>query len=95
MYGKKVVHGANNSTEAAEELTKLLTVSKPLAMLKPAITQCSLSVEKFVKDFNINLIAVNFLWSDAPPLSVLPKIFSKNIVAVVDSGNSGVFVSCD
>ena len=53
-YGKKVVDGANNSIEATEEPTKLLTVSMPLAMFKRAITQCGLSVSKFVKDFNIN-----------------------------------------
>ena len=33
-YGKKAVDGATNSTEAAEELTKLLTVSIPLAIFK-------------------------------------------------------------
>ena len=37
-YGKKVVDVANNSTEATEELTELLTVSMPLAMFKWAIT---------------------------------------------------------
>ena len=61
-YGKKVVDGANNSTEATEEPTKSLTISIPLAMFKQAITQRSLSFYKFVKDFNINLLAVNFLW---------------------------------
>ena len=59
-YGKKVVDGANNSTEANEEPTKLLTVSMLLAMIKQAITQRGLSVSKFVKGFNINLLAVNF-----------------------------------
>ena len=67
-YGKKVVNGANNSTEATEEPTKLLTVLIPLAMFKQAITQFSLSVLKFVEDFNINLLAVNFSWSDVPLL---------------------------
>ena len=68
-YGKKVVDGANNSTEATEEPTKLLTVSMPLAMFKWAITQRGLSVLKFVKDFNINLLTVNFfLVRSAPSL---------------------------
>ena len=44
MYGKKVVDGANNSTEATEEPTKLLTVSMPLAMFKQAIAQRGLSL---------------------------------------------------
>ena len=86
--------GANNSTEATEEPTKLLTVSMPLAMLKRAITQRGLSVSKFVKDFNRNLLAVNFSWSDVPLLSVPAKIFSRNVVAVVKSESSGVVVSC-
>ena len=38
MYGKKVVDGVNNSTKATEEPTELLTVFKPLAMFKWAIT---------------------------------------------------------
>ena len=38
MYGKKVVDGANDSTEATEEPTELLTVSMPLAVFKRAIT---------------------------------------------------------
>ena len=66
----------------------------PLAIFKWAITQRGLSVEKFVKDFNINLLAVNFLWSDVPLLSVLAKIFLKNDVVIVNSGSSGVIVSC-
>ena len=53
MYGKKVVDGANNSTEATEEPTELLTVSMPLAMFKRVIAQCGLFVSKFVEDFNI------------------------------------------
>ena len=48
---------------------------------------------KFVKDFNINLLAVNFSWSDVPLLSVPAKVFSRNVVAVVDLGSSGVVVS--
>ena len=72
-YGKKVVDGANKSTEATEEPTKFLTVLMPLAMFKWAITQRGLSVSKFVKDININLLAVNFLWSDVPLLSVPAK----------------------
>ena len=43
-FGKKIVDGANESTEATEEPTKLLTVSMPLAMFKQAITQSGLSV---------------------------------------------------
>ena len=93
-YSKKAVDGTVESTEAAEEPTKLLTVSMPLDLFKRAITQRGLSIEKFVKDFNINLLAVNFLWSDVPLLSVSAKIFSKNVVAVDDSGSSGVVISC-
>ena len=48
MYGKKVVDSANNGTETTEEPTKLLSVSMPLAMFKQTITQCGLSVSKFV-----------------------------------------------
>ena len=58
-YSKKAVDGTVESTEAAEEPTKLLTVSMPLGLFKRAITQRGLSVKKFVKDFNINLLAVN------------------------------------
>ena len=94
-YGKKAADSADNGTKAAEEPTKLLTVSMPLAMFKQAITQHGLSVSKFFEDFNINLLAVNFLWSDVPLLLVPVKKFSKNIVAVVDSGSSGVVVSCN
>ena len=79
-YGKKAVDGTVESTEAAEEPNKLLSVSMPLGLLKRAITQHGLSVEKFVKDFNINLLAVNFLWSDVPLLSVSAKIFSKMLL---------------
>ena len=43
-----------------------------------------LSIEKFVKDFNINLLAIKFLWSDVPLLSVPAKIFTKNVVVMVD-----------
>ena len=64
-----------------------------LNLFKGAITQCGLSVKKFFKDFN-NLLAINFLCSDVPLLSVPAKIFLKNVVAVVDSGSSGVVVSC-
>ena len=94
IYGKKAVDSADNGTETAEELTKLLIVSMLLAMFKQAITQCGLSVSKFVEDFNINLLAVNFLWSDVPLLLVPAKKFSRNVVAVVNSGSSGVVVSC-
>ena len=59
-YGKKAVDSANDGTETAEEPTKLLTVSMPIAMFKWAITQYGLSVSKFVKDFNIGLLAVNY-----------------------------------
>ena len=74
-YGKKAVDSANNSADTAEEPTKLLTVSMLLAMFKQAITQHNLSVSKFVEDFNINLLAVNFLWSDVPLLLVPAIIF--------------------
>ena len=60
-YGKKAVDGTVESTETAEEPNKLLTVSMPLGLFKRAITQRGLSVEKFVKDLNIDLLAVNFL----------------------------------
>ena len=73
-YGKKVVDGANNSTEATEEPTKLLTVLMPLAMFKRAITQRGLSVSKIVEDFNINLLAVNFLLSYVLFLFIPAKI---------------------
>ena len=53
-----------------------------------------MSVSKFVEDSNINLLAVNFSWSDVPLLSVPAKVFSRNVVAVVDLGSSGVVVSC-
>ena len=36
-YGKKAVNGTVDSTEAAEEPTKLLTVSKLLSLFKRAI----------------------------------------------------------
>ena len=71
-YGKKAVDGTVESTEAAEEPNELLTVSMPLGLFKRAITQRGLSVEKFVKDFNINLLAVishgqMYLFSPCPP----------------------------
>ena len=56
-YSKKAVDGTVESTEAAEEPTKLLTVSMPRDLFKQAITQHDLSVEKFVKDFNINFFS--------------------------------------
>ena len=37
-YGKKAADGNVESTEAAEELNKLLTVSMPLGLFKRAIT---------------------------------------------------------
>ena len=46
-YGKKAVDGTVESTEAAEEPTKLLTVSMPLDLFKRAITQCGLSRQEF------------------------------------------------
>ena len=93
-YSKKAVVGTVESTEAAEEPTKLLTVSMPLYLFKRAIIKCGLSIEKFVKDLYFNLLAANFLWLDVPLFSVPAKIFSKNVVAVVGSGSFGVFVSC-
>ena len=68
------------STEAAEEPTELLTVSMPLGIFKRAITQHGLSMEKFVEDFNINLLAINFLWSDVPLLSVSSKISQRMLM---------------
>ena len=49
------------STETAEEPTKLLTVSMPLNLFEQAIRQHGLSIKKFVEDFNIVLLAINFL----------------------------------
>ena len=60
-YSKKALESANKGTEAAEEPTGSLTVSMPLGGLKWAITQRGFSVNRFVEDFNINLLAVNFL----------------------------------
>ena len=42
----------------------------------------------------IILLAVNFLWLEVPLFSTPAKIFSKNVVAVVNFGSSGVVVSC-
>ena len=42
------------------------------------------SVIRFVKDLNINLLAVDFLWLDILLFSMPAKIFSKNVVAIVD-----------
>ena len=44
-HGKKAVDGTVESTEAAEEPTKLLTVSMPLGLYKQAINQRGLSVK--------------------------------------------------
>ena len=49
---------------------------------------------KFIKEFNINFQDVKFLWSDAPLLSLPDKKISRNVVAVVNLGSSGVVVSC-
>ena len=94
MYGKKAAKSANKGTEAAEEPTGSLTVSMPPGEFKWAITQHGFSVNSFVEDFDINLLAINFLWLDIPLFSTPAKIFSKNVVAVVDLGSSGVVVSC-
>ena len=59
--GKKAANSETKELKTAEEPTKLLIVSMPLTMFNWAITQRGLSVSKFVKDFNINLLAVNFL----------------------------------
>ena len=53
-YSKKAGDSTLESTEAAEEPNELLIVSMPLNLFKQAITQCGLSVKKFVEDFNIN-----------------------------------------
>ena len=94
MYCKNAVDCTVESTEAAEEPTKLLTVSMPLDLFKRAITQRGLSVLEFVKDLNINFLAENFSWSDVPLLSVPAKIFSRNVIAIVNLESSGVVVSC-
>ena len=75
IYGKKVANSANNGTEATEEPTKLLSEFMPIAMFKWAITQCGLSVSNFVKDFNINLLNVDFLLSYVPLLFIPAKKF--------------------
>ena len=48
-YGKKAVDGTVESTEAAEELTKALTVSMALGLFKWAIAQHGLSVGSLLK----------------------------------------------
>ena len=50
-------------------------------------------MERFIESFNINLLAKNFLWSDVALFSTPAKIFSKNVMAVIDSRSSGVVVS--
>ena len=92
-YIKKVVEGANNSTETTEEPTELLTVSMPLAMFKWAITQRGLSVFKYVGDL-YKFTGCKFLMvSCAPSLCTCQKKF-QNVVAIVNSGSSGMVVSC-
>ena len=54
----------------------------PLAMFKQGITQRGLSVSNFNKNFNINLLAVNFLWSDVPLLS-MPADFFLNLLLLL------------
>ena len=93
-YGKKVVDSANNGTEATEEPTELLTSSMLQAMVKQAITHRNLSVSNFFKDLNINLLAVNFFWSDVPLLSVPAKKNFRDVVAVVNLGSFDVVFSC-
>ena len=53
----------------------MLNVSMPLAMFEWAIFQCGFSVSKFSEDFNINLLALNFLWSDVPLFSIPANFF--------------------
>ena len=59
-YGNKAVDGTVESTEAAEEPTKLLTVSMPLDLFKWAIAQQGFAIKKFFEDFNTNLLAIIF-----------------------------------
>ena len=66
ISGKKTTLSANYGTEAAEEPTKLLTVSMPLVMFKQAITQYSFSVLKFFRDFIIFLLIFYFFCPDVP-----------------------------
>ena len=75
MYNKKAAESAKKGTEAAEELTKSLTVSMPLGEFKQAITQHGFYVNRFVESFNINLLVVNFLWLDVPLFSTPAKKF--------------------
>ena len=58
--GKKAVDGTVESIEAAEEPTKLPTVFMPLNLFKWAITQHGFFVEKFVRNFSINLLEFKF-----------------------------------
>ena len=68
-------------------------ISLPLEVFKRAITQHGFSTERFVESLNINLLAKNFSWSDVALISTPAKIFSKYVMAVNDSGSSGVVVS--
>ena len=65
-----------------------------LEVFKRAITKHGFSTEQFIESYNINFLAKNFLWSDVALFSTPAKIFSKNVRAVIDSGSSGVVVSC-
>ena len=93
-YGKKAASDARKGAEAAEEPIDQLTVSLLLEVFKRDITQHGFSTERFIESFNINLLAKDFLWLDVALLSTPTKIFSKNAMAVIDSGSYGVVVSC-
>lgn len=94
MYGKKAAGDAHKDAEAAEEPIDQLMVSLLLEVFKRANTQHGFSTERFIESFNINLLAKNFLWLDVALFSTPEKIISKNVMAVIDSGSSGVVVSC-
>ena len=94
MYGKKAAGDERKGDEDAEESINKLMVSLLLKVFKRAITQHGFSTERFIESFNINLLAKNFLWTDVALFSTPAKIFSKNVMAVIDSGSSGVVVSC-
>ena len=79
MFSKKAVDGTVEDTEAAKEGTKLLTVSTPLiCSSSPLLYMVYLS--KSLLSTYINLIAVDFLWSDVPLLSVPARIFQRMLL---------------
>ena len=91
-YGK-TTEGDVEGIPNLDNPSKLISVSMPLEVFKRAVTQRGFSSERFVLDFNINLMAKNFSWSDVALISIPAKIFSKNVLACIDSGSSGIVIS--